>query len=93
MDREQLINRLQESLAVALRLSDAGYPDETIACALGIPIQSVSVILRVATAKLDKLAQEAPGPTLRAVDEDPPWSRDWQPRPRRTVQLRVSAAG
>lgn len=51
-----------------------------IACALGIPAQSVSVILRVATAKLDKLAQNCPERSLRSAEGAPPWSRHWQYR-------------
>jgi hypothetical protein len=95
MDREHLINQLQESLAVALRLSDAGHPDETIACALGIPTQSVSVILRVATAKLDKLAQNCPQRSFRSVDETPPWSRHWKLRdtPRAGTLQQATATG
>lgn len=81
MDRARLVDQLQESLAVALRLSDAGHPDSTIACALGIPVQSVSVVLRVATAKLERLEEECPGHRVRQVgggEATAVWSVGWR---------------
>ena len=83
MGRAELVDQLQESLAVALRLSDAGHPDEIIACALGLPVQSVSVILRVATAKLAHLEVEGSERTARPIGgggERPVWSVNWRPR-------------
>lgn len=46
---------LPVGLAVALRLHDAGHADDVIAVALGIPVQSVPVTLRVARGKLAQL--------------------------------------
>lgn len=56
VDRGELIAQLAEGLAVALRLHEAGESDETIATALGIPLQSVSSTLRIAESKLAALA-------------------------------------
>ncbi|MGI8868949.1 MAG: hypothetical protein ACR2F6_08900 [Mycobacteriales bacterium] len=42
---------------MAVRLRDAGQQDDLIAVALGVPIQSVPVLLSVATGKLGRLAQ------------------------------------
>jgi len=55
MDREHLIDRLPEGLATALRLEDADQGVEVIATALGIPPESVPVLLEVAHGKLDRL--------------------------------------
>ena len=81
MDRAELVDQLQESLAVALRLNDAGHPDSTIACALGLPVQSVSVVLRVATAKLAHLETEGTARRVRQVgggETQAVWSVDWR---------------
>jgi len=56
MEREALIQQLSEGFAVALRLRDAGASDETIAVALGTPVESVQATLRIAEAKLAELA-------------------------------------
>ena len=50
MDREQLISRLPEALATALRLHDAGQSVDIIATALGIPVEGVPVLIDVALA-------------------------------------------
>ncbi|MDN5744065.1 MAG: hypothetical protein L0H31_02965 [Nocardioidaceae bacterium] len=63
MDRDRLIDELPASLAVALRLRDAGHDDQTIADALGVPVESVQVSLRVAQLKLDELANQTHAPT------------------------------
>jgi hypothetical protein len=55
VDREHLIGRLPDSLAVALRMHDAGQDDAVIAVALGVPVQSVPQLLAVAEAKLANL--------------------------------------
>lgn len=55
MDREHLIGRLPDNLAVALRMHDAGQDDGAIAVALGVPVQSVPQLLTVAEAKLAHL--------------------------------------
>ncbi len=53
--REELIGRLPEALGIALRLHEEGRSDEVVAEALDIPVQGVSVVLRLARAKLDRL--------------------------------------
>jgi hypothetical protein len=55
VDREHLIGRLPDTLAVALRMHDAGQDDGAIAVALGVPVQSVPQLLAVAEAKLANL--------------------------------------
>ena len=67
MDREHLIDRLPEGLATALRLEDAGQEHEVIATALGIPTESVPVLLEVAHGKLTRLAA---GEDATVVNED-----------------------
>jgi|GEM_PF-6844309 hypothetical protein len=42
MDRQTALLELAPAHAVALRLHDAGEPDEAIAVALGIPVSSVA---------------------------------------------------
>lgn len=61
-DREQRIRELPDALAVAVRLHDAHVCEATIATALGIPPESVPVILRVAEAKLAELDGRRPAP-------------------------------
>lgn len=61
MDRSALIDDLPDNLAVLVRLNDAGHPPETLACALGIPVQSVSIALRVASLKLAELSESGEG--------------------------------
>ncbi len=67
MDRDHLIDRLPEGLAIALRLDDAGQKHEVIATALGIPAQAVPVLLEVACGKLARLAA---GEDAALVNED-----------------------
>lgn len=55
MERSELVDQLPEALAVAVRLSDAGHDHTVIGTALGVPHQSVRIVLRVATAKLAAL--------------------------------------
>lgn len=69
MDREQLISRLPEALATALRLHDAGQSVDIIATALGIPVEGVPVLIDVALGKLKRLAD---GEDLRDVIRDCP---------------------
>lgn len=52
MDRQTALLELATGYAVALRLHDAGAADDSVAQALGIPIESVPGLLRVAEAKL-----------------------------------------
>ena len=49
---EKLILELVDTLAVAIRLHDAGESNDTIATALGVPVESVPSTLRVAEAKI-----------------------------------------
>jgi DNA-directed RNA polymerase specialized sigma24 family protein len=59
MDRASALNELPEAHAVALRLRDAGHDDQAIATALGIELESVEPLLRLARAKLsDLMAQD-----------------------------------
>jgi hypothetical protein len=55
VDREHSIGRLPDTLAIALRMHDAGQDDDVIAVALGVPVQSVPQLLAVAEAKLANL--------------------------------------
>jgi hypothetical protein len=54
VDTDDLIGRLPEAYAVALRLHERGR-DDAIAERLGIDPQSVAPLLRVAEAKLERL--------------------------------------
>ncbi|MGH3424410.1 MAG: hypothetical protein ACRDO8_06770 [Nocardioidaceae bacterium] len=63
MDRNQLIARLPPSLATALRLSEAQHDDSVVATALGIPVEGVSTVVRLAYAKLARLGE--PGTEAR----------------------------
>jgi DNA-directed RNA polymerase specialized sigma24 family protein len=52
MDRTAAIDDLPEAYAAALRLRDAGLTDKAIAARLGIEVEAVDALLRVAVAKL-----------------------------------------
>jgi hypothetical protein len=73
VDPDDLIGRLPEAYAIALRLHERGR-DEAIAEQLGIAPQSVAALLRVAEAKLERLrsSTDAPKPAGRMSrgDED-----------------------
>jgi DNA-directed RNA polymerase specialized sigma24 family protein len=58
VDRTAALDELPESYAVALRLSDAGHDSTVVATALGIELESVEPMLRLANAKLERLLQE-----------------------------------
>lgn len=47
-----MVDELPEALAITLRLVESGEPARVVAAALDVPEQSVSVLLRVARAKL-----------------------------------------
>jgi DNA-directed RNA polymerase specialized sigma24 family protein len=66
VDRAAALDELPESYAVALRLRDAGHDDNAIAAALGIELESVEPLLRLANAKLELLLREDPSPPLKA---------------------------
>ena len=53
MDRTAAIAELPEAYATALRLRDEDVNDETIAVRLGIEVEAVEPLLRLAAAKLD----------------------------------------
>lgn len=61
MDRTAALDELPEAHAVALRLRDAGHDNTMIATALGIEIESVGPLLRIAQAKLSRLFTESTG--------------------------------
>lgn len=58
MDRASALNELPEAHAVALRLHDAGHDDQAIATALGIELECVKPLLRLARAKLNDLMEQ-----------------------------------
>jgi hypothetical protein len=55
MDREGAMLDLPTGHAVALRLRDAGADDDTIAKALGVPVEAVPGLLVIADGKLAAL--------------------------------------
>jgi DNA-directed RNA polymerase specialized sigma24 family protein len=55
MDREQALRRLPEGHAKAIRLRAQGLDAEAIAQRLGIPVEGVEPLLRMAEAKLAAL--------------------------------------
>lgn len=59
MDRKAALLELATAYAVAIRLRDAGAADGSVAQALGIPIESVPSVLRMADAKLAVLLAAA----------------------------------
>jgi DNA-directed RNA polymerase specialized sigma24 family protein len=59
MDRTAALDELPESYAVALRLHSAGHDNTAIATALGIELESVEPLLRLANAKLERLLEES----------------------------------
>jgi hypothetical protein len=52
MDQEQALRELPEMYAAALRLPDAGLDDDAIAGRLGLPVEGIPPLLRIAGAKL-----------------------------------------
>jgi DNA-directed RNA polymerase specialized sigma24 family protein len=58
MDRATALSQLPETYAEALRLRDAGLSDEATASRLGIPAEAMSLLLRLAEAKLAHLMAE-----------------------------------
>lgn len=55
MDRNAAIAELPEAYATALRLRDENVDDETIAARLGLEVEAVAPLLRIAVAKLDRV--------------------------------------
>jgi DNA-directed RNA polymerase specialized sigma24 family protein len=63
MDRSTAIGLLPEAYANALRLHDQGHNHEAIAGCLGVPLEAVGPLLRLAAAKLHAI--------LVATDKSP----------------------
>lgn len=63
MDRATALSRLPETYALALHLRDAGLDDDAIATRLDVPGEAITLLLRLAEAKLTR---------LMASDESPP---------------------
>lgn len=57
MDSEPLLEQLPTAYAVAIRLTEAGHPDQVIADALDVPTRSVPTLLSLAHAKRAHLEQ------------------------------------
>jgi DNA-directed RNA polymerase specialized sigma24 family protein len=55
VNRDDAIDELPPTYAVALRLHDAGASDYVVAVALGTEVESVPTILQLATRKLAAL--------------------------------------
>jgi DNA-directed RNA polymerase specialized sigma24 family protein len=62
MEREQAIDELPETYALALRLRGRGFDDEAIAAALSLTPEAVPSLLRIADAKLALLIGEGSDP-------------------------------
>jgi DNA-directed RNA polymerase specialized sigma24 family protein len=67
MERAAAIAQLPETYAAAIRLRDQGLANEAIAQRLGVALEAVKPLLRVAHAKLDRI-READEPTV--ADEE-----------------------
>lgn len=59
--RAEAVDRLPTPYAVALRLHDAGAPNDLIATALGIDLRSVRPLLDLAEAKLAAMQRRSAG--------------------------------
>jgi DNA-directed RNA polymerase specialized sigma24 family protein len=55
MDRAAAIGELPEAYATAIRLADDGLEHDAIAQRLGVAVESVGPLLRVASAKLARV--------------------------------------
>jgi DNA-directed RNA polymerase specialized sigma24 family protein len=55
MDRAAALTRLPETYAQALRLRDAGLSEDSIASRLGVPTEAMTLLLRLAEAKVARL--------------------------------------
>ena len=55
MDRATALTQLPETYAQALRLHDAGLSDDSIASRLDVPTQAMTLLLRLAEAKVAHL--------------------------------------
>jgi DNA-directed RNA polymerase specialized sigma24 family protein len=71
MDRTAALDELPEAYATALRLRDADLSDEVIAARLGIEVEGVGPLLRLAAAKLGGIL---------AADPSTPDTRDGRDR-------------
>lgn len=50
--RTAALNRLPVQYAIALRLRDVGMPDHVIAACIGVEVEGLPMVMRVAEAKL-----------------------------------------
>jgi hypothetical protein len=64
MDDAEQLRRLPLGYAVALRLSEAGADDATIAVALGIELDCVGATLEIARAKAERIGRASAEPQL-----------------------------
>jgi hypothetical protein len=71
VDSDDLIGRLPEAYAVALRLHERGR-DAAIAEQLGIAPQSVAALIRVAEATLERLRASIDASPAGGAQETPP---------------------
>jgi DNA-directed RNA polymerase specialized sigma24 family protein len=55
MDRATVLGQLPETYAEALRLRDAGLSDDSIAGRLDVPTEAMTLLLRLAEAKVANL--------------------------------------
>jgi hypothetical protein len=58
--RHEALTLLPSAHAVALRLVASGAPRETVAIALGVEIQAVDPLVRVAERKLQEILESEP---------------------------------
>lgn len=72
MNRAAAIAELPDAYATALRLADEGVDDEAIAEQMGVEVEAVGPLLRLANAKLDHaLASTEQGDAERRTNRRP----------------------
>jgi hypothetical protein len=57
MEKSLLVDQLPTALAVVIRLTEAGHPDEVVAEALDVPLSSVPTLRGLAREKLTHLTR------------------------------------
>jgi DNA-directed RNA polymerase specialized sigma24 family protein len=67
MDRATALSRLPETYADALHLRDGGLSDGAIANRLGVPVEAMDLLLRLAEAKVARM-MAVDRPQLRKAD-------------------------
>ncbi|MER3452905.1 MAG: hypothetical protein C4321_02765 [Chloroflexota bacterium] len=60
MERAEALSLLPAAYATALRLEQGGFGRDVIAQAVGVEVEAVDNLLRVARSKLDALLEETP---------------------------------